>query len=1046
MKTGEPTMSRPARQAERSRLAQRLRRVIRGEVLFDAASRGRYATDASIYQVDPVGVVVPADETDVVAALQLAGELGVPVLPRGGGTSQCGQAIGEALVIDTSRHLNRIVGFDAQARTVEVQPGIVLDRLNAQLAPTGLCFPVDVCSSAQATLGGMAGNNACGVRSMMHGNMVHNVLGIDAVLVDGTEEHFGPFGPKATRRMRSGRTGAMVSRLFEIAAREREEIERVWPRVMRRVGGYNLDVFHPVSVRPYTDDGSVNLAHLLVGSEGTLAHFRRLHLKLAPLPAHRVLGVWRFPSAVRAVGAAAQVAALGPSAVELVDCVTLAALRADPAVRPLVDTVLAGRPAVALLVEFSGSERGPILRRLRALAGLAADEGMPGAVLEVAEAELQQRLWGLHRASIEALLAGSGPFKPVSFVDDCTVPLEHLAEYVESMQEVLLRHGVGGTWYGHAGVGTLHLRPLLDLRAGDAAKMRTIAAEAGALVRRFGGAFSGEQGDGMARSEWVEREFGPRLMRAFEEVKALFDPQGLMNPGKIVRAPRMDDARLLRVLPGPPRPAARTALDWAEPQERSSSRPPLRADASGVPGGAAAGGSAGGLERAVSRCDGNGRCRGLDTGAMCPSYRATLDERDVTRGRANTLRLALAGRFGPDGLGCDEVAEAMALCVSCKACRSECPSGVDMARMKIEVLHRRAESRGLPIGERLLASLPAWAPLASRFAWLANLRDRLPGMAQAAERFLGLARRPLPRWRSETFLRAWQRDHASRPGAAGTVSAAVPAPDAEDAGGFAHPAAGPAQAAEVLLFADCFGNHFEPDNLHAAVKVLTQAGVRVQVARPAPGDAQPSRPLCCGRTYLSAGLVDRARSEAMRTVAALAPFVERGVAVVGLEPSCLLTMRDEFLALGLGDPAQRLASGAMLFEEFLVRERAAGRLALSLGTSPWKRALLHGHCHQHAFDAVGPVRQVLSWVPGLEVASVPAGCCGMGDGFGYRAAHHEVSMKMGELALLPAARGADAGTVIVSDGFGCRRQIADGAQRDALHVARVLEAALPPKS
>ena len=978
-------MSRRARPGERSRLAQRLRRVIRGEVLFDAAARGRYATDASIYRVEPLGVVVPVDEADLLAALELARELGVPVVPRGAGSSQRGQALGPGLVIDTSRHLNRVLAFDPAARTVEVQPGIVLDRLNAQLAPAGLWFPVDVCSSAQATLGGMAGNNASGVRSVVHGNMVHNVLGIDAILADGTVEHFGPFGVGATRALRSARTSAMVSRLFQIAAREREEIERVWPRLLRRVGGYNLDVFHPVSVRPYTEDGSVNLAHLLVGSEGTLAHFRRLHLRLAPLPAHRLMAALRFPALSAAAAAVPEIAALGPSAVELLDASMLTPLRGVRALRPLAETLLAGRPAALLLVEFSGDERGPLLRQLRALEEVVAGPGRAATFLEVADPGRQRLVWALHRAAIEAALVGAGPRRPVSFVDECAVPLAHLAEYVEAMEETMRRHRVGGAWHGRASAGALGLRPLLDLRAGEAAKMRPIAEEAAALVRRFGGAFSGGQGDGLAGSEWIERDFGPRLARAFEEVKALFDPQGLMNPGRIVRPGPMDDVSRMRIVPGPAR---------------------VPADA---------------VEAAVAACDGNGRCRALDAGAMCPSYRITLDERDSPRGRVNTLRLALEGRFGPEGAGADEVARAMALCVSCKACRSECPSSVDVARLKIEALSHRTQL--LSRGERLFASLPAWAPLASRLPWLPNLRDRVPGMAALSARLLGLARRPLPRWRRDTFLRTWPR----------------PAK-----GGHGPGARGADGGRRVVLFADCFGNHFEPEGLHAAVRVLEAAGLRVEAARPAPGDPQPGRPLCCGRSYLSAGLVDRARAEAARTVAALAPLVEQGAGVVGLEPACLLTMRDEFRWLGLGDAAQALAGRVQLFEEFLVRERAAQRPLPEFVRSPWQRALLHAHCHQQAFDAVPEVAQVLSWVPGLEVAAAPAGCCGMGDGFGYRAEGHRPSMRMGELGLLPAVRDADASTVIVSDGFGCRRQIADGAQRDAVHVARVLEAALPP--
>ena len=976
------------RDGERGRLARRLRRVIRGQVLFDSASRGRYASDGSAREVEPLGVVVPADEADLAATLALAGELGVPVLPRGAGSSRGGHALAASLVIDLSRHLNRLIAFDPRSRVAEVQPGIVLDRLNAQLETSGLWFPVDVGSSAQATLGGMAANAARGVRAPAYGGMVHHVLGIDALLADGTDEHFGPFGRAAARPLRSGRTGAVVSRLFEIAGREREEIERAWPWVLRKSGGYNLDLFHPVASRPYDPAGGINLAHLLVGSEGSLAVFRRLHLSLAPRPAHRVMAVWQIPSAHRAASALAGLVRLGPCAAELLDAGMLEALRTDPVHRAAAELLLASRCRALLLVEFAGEERTPLLRQLRLLGELAADLGLPGSVLEVIETGLQQRLWCLHRAAIALAQAGTGTLRPASVIDDCTLPVEQLGVYVEAMEAEMLRNGLEGVWYGHAGIGSLQWLPRAAPAGRLAAAMPALAEQAFLLARRLRGSFSGGYGeDGPARAAWIAREFGPRLAAAFAEVKSLFDPQGRLAAGPVERAPGRQDPRPLRVLPAPGVPVA---LDWA------------------------CGSRAGDFGRAVAACDGGGTCRGLDAGLMCPSFRVTREERDSPRGRANTLRLALAGRFGPDGAGSDEVAEAMATCVSCKACRRECPTGVDIARMKIEARSRRAGLRGLSRGERLMASLPAWAPRAARLAPLLNLRDRVPGLAALSGRLLGLAQRPLPRWRGDTFLRNWQVVGAASPG----------------------------DGPEVLLFADCFHNHFEPDTLHAAAAVLGRAGCGVRPALPAPGDPQPGRPLCCGRSYLAMGLVDEARVQARRTVEALAPAIERGAFVVGLEPACLLTMRDEFRALGLGDAAGRLADEALLFEEFLVRQQATARARLALTAVPWARALLHGHCHQHAFDAMAPVRQVLSWVPGLELLAAPAGCCGMGDGAGYRVEHHPMSMRMAELGLLPAARAAQPATVIVADGFGCRRQVADGAGREAMHVARLLATAL----
>jgi len=1041
----------------RSDLATRLSREMQGDVLFDAASRGRYATDASIYQIDPIGVAVPRTEADLVIALDVARDLKVPVLPRGGGTSQCGQTVGAALVIDHSKWLDGVVAFDAAAAkadptraTVTVQPGMVLDRLNAFLKPHGLWFPVDVSTSGQATIGGMAGNNSCGSRSIAYGNMVHNVAGIDAILADGTQGYWGTFtrgdGSAGDMSLTNQRIRDIVSGLHAIADRERDEIGRVWPTVMRRVGGYNLDIFEPRSERPYTADGSLNLAHLLVGSEGTLAWTKRITLALSPLPGAKVLGVVSFPDFHRSMALTRHIVGLGPVAVELVDRTMIDLSRANPAFRPVIDAALVGEPQAVLLVEFAGESRDAQLAKLARLHELMADLGLPGSVVDLTDEPRQKALWEVRKAGLNIMMSMKGDGKPVSFIEDCAVPLEHLAEYTSRLTEVFHRHGTQGTWYAHASVGTLHVRPILDMRAagaeGGAAKMRAIAEEAAAMVREYKGAFSGEHGDGLVRSEWVAWQFGPRIVRAFEEIKGLFDPDDRMNPGKIVRPTRMDEARLVRFAPGYAALPLSTALDWSDWNRRSDPSPGGRdregftLEGNGValsaPG--TGGDPAGGFAKAVEMCNNNGHCRKFDAGTMCPSYRATRDEQHLTRGRANTLRLAVTGQLGPDGLASDAVRAAMDLCVQCKGCRRECPTGVDMARMKTEFLHHWQLKHGLRLKDRLVATLPRWAPWAARLAPLANLRDTLPPLRWLSERWLGLsARRTLPRWRGDGFLRTLAR------GAQGAAGSGVPA----------QAGATDVAVREVVLWIDTFDEHLEPDNARAALKVLRAAGYRVHVAGAAgSGIAEGERPLCCGRTFLSAGLVDEARVEALRTLRALGPFAARGVPIVGLEPSCLLTLRDEFLALrldeALGEPgaARRLASRAMLLEEFLAAEHAAGRLDLKLKALPQTRALVHGHCHQKAFDAFSPVLAVLRLVPGLKVEAIESGCCGMAGSFGYDAAHFEVSMKMGELALLPAVRAADADTLIVADGTSCRHQIADGAGREALHVARILERAL----
>ena len=938
-----------------SSLAARLRKEIEGEVMFDAASRGRYSTDASIYQVEPLGVVVPRTEEAARTALAIALEAGVPVLPRGAGTSQCGQAVGEALVIDHTKYLNKILEVNADAATAVVQPGVVLDALNAVLRPQQLWFPVDVSTSAQATIGGMAGNNSCGSRSIAYGNMVHNVLAIDAVTPAGERWRFGPMSETAG----SPAYQDFVKRLKAVYAREKDEIEARFPKLLRKVAGYNLDHLGP----PHA-----NAAHLLVGSEGTLAYSERLHLKLSPIPPARTLGVCHFQKFYTAMDMTRHIVPLAPSAVELVDRTMIGLARDIPAFRKTVDAVIKGDPEAILLVEFSGEDAAVQLSRLKQLTQLMGDLGLPGSVVEIADALQQKAVWEVRKAGLNIMMSMKGDGKPVSFIEDCAVPLEHLAEYTERLTRVFEKHGTRGTWYAHASVGTLHVRPVLDMRRDGAEKMRAIAEEACAMVKEFKGAYSGEHGDGLVRSEWIAPFFGPRLTACLGEVKAWLDPRGLMNPGKIVSPSRMDDKSLFRFRPGYRTDVPATALDWSD---------------------------WGGYDKAVEMCNNNGHCRKFDAGTMCPSFRVTGDEVHLTRGRANTLRLALSGQLGDAGE--EAVKSALDLCVSCKGCKRECPTGVDMARMKIEFLAGYRRRHGLTTRERMVAYLPRYAPWAGRVAPLANSASALLKSA------LGFAaKRALPKWRRDYFA------DRTRP----------------DRGG----------GREVAIFVDTFNRWFEPHNVRAAIRVLQAAGYRVHAAQP----LTPGRPLCCGRTFLSAGLVEEAKAEARRTLQALKPWVDRGAAVIGLEPACLLSFRDEFCAMLPG--SEVLARHAFLFEEFIARELDAGRFSASF-TPLAKKALLHGHCHQKAFDAMPAVMRVLKLIPELRIEAVESSCCGMAGSFGYEAEHYAVSMKMAELSLLPAVRNSK-DALVVADGTSCRHQIADGTGREAWHVARVLEQAL----
>jgi FAD/FMN-containing dehydrogenase/Fe-S oxidoreductase len=964
-------------------LERRLKAEISGEVQFDIFSRGRYATDASHYQIMPLGVVLPRSVSEAQCAIALAREEDVSVLARGGGTSQSGQTVNASLVIDCSKYLNRIVELDVAGRRCVVEPGIVLDDLNRQLKPHGLWFPVDISTASRATIGGMAGNNSCGARSLRYGVTRDNVISIDAVLADGATAHFGPVAAGLQSLPPGSPMRGLAQDLLAIGERESGEIAARFPKVQRRVGGYNLDALAP-------NAPVHNLAHILVGSEGTLAFSTRVELKLWPVLGRRAVAACHFGRFYQAMDAAQHIVKLKPIAVELVDRTMIELAREIAMFRPTVDAFVRGDPDAILLVEFAEDDWDENLARVKELTELMSDLGFSwdksgahwGGVNVVLDAKLQTAIADVRTSGLNIMMSMKDEGKPVSFVEDCAVPLEHLAEYTQHLTEVFERNGTRGTWYAHASVGCLHVRPVLNLRLDkDRRAMRAIAEEAFALVREYKGSHSGEHGDGIVRSEFHAAMFGKRMVRAFEEVKDRFDPGGLFNPGKIVRAPKFDDRRYFRYGPHYRGNALQTHLDW-----------------SAFPG------AGRGFQGAVEMCNNNGACRALAGGVMCPSYRVTRDEKDVTRGRANSLRLAITGQLGADALTSEAMAETMKLCVSCKACRRECPTGVDMARMKIEMLSARAEKFGLTLYDRLVGYLPRYAPYAAKLGWLLNFRDKLPGGAELSEALVGFsARRSLPRWRADIF-----HDPVSP--------------------------VGPDNGPEVVLFADTFNRYFERENLDAALRVLTTAGYRVRAARPADDGA---RPLCCGRTFLSVGKVDEAMREAARVIAALLPFTERGIPVVGLEPSCILGFRDEIPAFARGPRAKSLSDHLWLFEEFLAREADADRLALPLAPVG-RRALLHGHCHQKSFAAMDAVDRVLAMIPGLAVEAIESSCCGMAGSFGFNRETIDVSLAMGELSLLPAIRKASGDTLVVADGTSCRHQIKDGAGREALHVARLL--------
>ena len=956
-----------------SRLAARLARETEGEVLFGAADRGRYATDASIYQMEPVGVLIPRSIGDVQAAMAICREEGIPVLPRGGGTSQCGQTVNRALVIDTSKHLRRVLSVDAEAQTATVEPGIALGALNGEIAKHKLFFAVDPSTHARCTIGGMAGNNSCGGKSIRYGLMADNVLSIDALLADGSRFRFGELPDNLGAEVPAA-TADLIQRLRALGAREATEIEARFPKQLRRVGGYNIDALTPAA----RERGRSNLARLLVGSEGTLAYSAALTLQLHRVKPRKVMGICQFPTFRTAMEASQHLVTLMPEAVELVDRTMIDLGRSIAMFRATIDSILIGEPDSLLIVEFHGEDDASLLRQLGALEVMMADLGHPKQVVRVVDPAFMAAIAEVREAGLNIMMSMKGDGKPVSFIEDCAVALDDLADYTERLNDVFHKHGTKGTWYAHASVGCLHVRPVLNMKDGsDVRLMRTIAEECFALVREYKGSHSGEHGDGIVRSEFNETMFGSRIARAFEQVKDAFDPQGMLNPNRVVRPPRMDDRTLFRYAPDYTPISVTPALDW-----------------SAYPGPQA------GLLAAVEMCNNNGTCRKFDAAVMCPSFRATRDEQHLTRGRANTLRLALSGQI-EGGLGGDDVAAAMALCVSCKGCRRECPTGVDMAKLKIEHLAARAATHGLGLQDRVLASMPHWAPFAAMLAPLSNAREWLPGARWVAEKLLGIsAGRALPRFRRDAFH-----------------DAELPWPSGA--------------AGEVILLPDLFNRYYEPENLRAAARVLRAVGYTPVVARPARG----ARPLDEGRTLLAAGLVAQARAEAARTLAALDAFPQ--TPVVGIEPSCLLTLRDEFLALLPGPAAEALAARSFLLAEFLAREKATlplGRLEATVH--------VHGHCHQKAFAAFAPTLALLQRVPGLVVKPITSSCCGMAGAFGYQATNQATSRAMAELGLLPAVRAAAAADYVLADGTSCRHQIEGLAGRQARHSVRLLDQAL----
>lgn len=961
-------------------LRRDLDRIADTEFRFDAVSRALYATDASVYQITPLGVALPRTQEALAAIVAACHRHRCPLTLRGGGTSQAGQAIGDGLVVDTSRHLNRLIEVNVEERWARVEPGLVLETLNRALAPHGLRFAPDISTASRATVGGMMANNSSGARSVLYGTTIHHVLRQRVALADGSVVDLGPLSGEPLDAACAGDTLAArgyraVRRLGRTHA---DEIARRFPRLLRRVGGYNLDAF--------TDpDAPVDLTRLMVGSEGTLGVVLEATLRLVPLPAAKAVLVLQFDVLADALEATPHILRHGPSAIEIMDRSILANTAQSPALDRLRRTFMDGDPEALLCVEFYGERADDLPPRMDAVERDLAAHGLTARAHRALDAAAQARIWGVREAALGLSMAVRSDAKALSFVEDTAVAPERLRDYITRLLGVVQRHGTTASLYAHASVGCLHVRPVVNLKTEAGVRMfEAIATDVADLVLEFGGALSGEHGDGLVRSPFMRKMFGPVLHDAFREIKRTFDPHGILNPGKIVDPPPLTSN--LRYGPG-----------WVTP------RPPTYFDFD----------DDGGFGGAVDMCSGLGACRKVHDGTMCPSFMATREERDSTRGRANVLRLALAGRLGEAGLDDHGVREALDLCLECRACRAECPVGVDMARYKSEFLAGYHARHGTPAGARVLGHIHGVSRLASRVAPLANALAASAPVRALNARLLGLdPRRPLPRWAPQPLSRWWAR---RAPGAAGT-----PGPSAGHAG------------VAVTLFGDTFTDYFHPAVGRAAVGVLERAGATVSLAAGA----------CCGRPLISQGLLDDARAQAARTVEALRPMVEGGRPLLVLEPSCLSALREDLPSLLRGparDNARRVAEAAVSLEAWLEDALASGRLSLPIAPGP-RRVLLHGHCHQKAMQLVAPARALLSRIPGAEVVDLDAGCCGMAGSFGYGRDHYDVSVAIGERRLLPAARALGPDGVLVAAGTSCRQQVADLAGTSALHPVQLIHA------
>jgi FAD/FMN-containing dehydrogenase/Fe-S oxidoreductase len=946
-------------------LKRRLEEKIEGEVRFDKISRALYSTDASVYLIEPLGVVVAKTREDIIQALAICRTFRCPVTMRGGGTSQAGQAIGAGIQIDTSKYYNRLLEVNAEQMWVRVEPGIVLDELNAQLAPLGLRFAPDISTASRATIGGMMANNSSGARSVLYGKTIDHVIEQTVLLSDGSIAHFREI---VRNEVPTGDTleAACYRTVLGLAAEHAAEIDRRYPKILRRVGGYNLDEF----VDPAKP---INLAKMMVGSEGTLGIVLEAKLRLVPLPTAKAVMVISFADLLESLTAAPVIVGHKPSAVEVMDKSILDNTRQNAALDQIRTTFMEGDPGATLCVEFYGDRKEDLPPRLKALEEDLRSRRLGYAYHSETEPAAQAKIWSLREAALGLSMAMKEDAKSISFVEDTAVAPEKLRDFIDQFLQIVRSHGTTAGVYAHASVGCLHVRPVVNLKTEEGVRrFEAIAQDVADLVLQFGGALSGEHGDGLVRSPFMRQMFGPVLYEAFREIKRTFDPHGILNPGKIVDAPPIT-----------------TNLRFGARYETAN--PTTWFDYSEY----------GGMGGAVEMCSGVGACRKKLSGTMCPSYMATREEAHTTRGRANALRLAMTGRLGESGLGDKGVYEVLDLCLECRACKAECPVGVDMARFKSEFLADYWRRHGTPHAARALGNVHRMSVWGSRFAPLSNwISSSAPGRWVNEKLFDIDQRRTLPAWRRETFAK-WLAKNSPRP---------------------------PKGKTNVTLFNDTFTNHYDPEIGVAALETLERGGCAVNVVRPG----------CCGRPLISKGLLAEARAHAEKLVNGLFPIASRGEKILFCEPSCLSAVKEDAPSLVRGEAqrkAQAVAKACSLFDEF------ASQLDLPLHAGP-KKILLHGHCHQKSMGLLPATVALLSQIPSAVVVDLDAGCCGMAGSFGYSREHYEVSEAIANRRLLPTVKAMGAGDILVAPGTSCRHQVADLAGAKATHPAVLIRSLL----